>query len=172
MKRTTSWLCCIVVWLFANTAWAQQPAAAKVNAGDTAWVLISSALVMLMTPGLAFFYCGMVRRKNVLGTIMHSYILLGLITVQWVLWGYTLAFGPDVGGVIGKLSWVGLHGVGAAPNPDYAPTIPHEAFMAFQMMFAIITPALIFGAVAERMKYNRNPPCLLSPSSDEDGHIL
>jgi Amt family ammonium transporter len=154
MKRTTSWLCCIVVWLFANTAWAQQPAAAKVNAGDTAWVLISSALVMLMTPGLAFFYCGMVRRKNVLGTIMHSYILLGLITVQWVLWGYTLAFGPDVGGVIGKLSWVGLHGVGATPNPDYAPTIPHEAFMAFQMMFAIITPALIFGAVAERMKFS------------------
>jgi Amt family ammonium transporter len=154
MKRATSWLCCIVVLLFANTACAQQSAVAKVNAGDTAWVLISSALVMLMTPGLAFFYCGMVRRKNVLGTIMHSYILLGLITVQWVLWGYTLAFGPDVGGVIGKLTWLGLHGVGAAPNPDYAPTIPHEAFMAFQMMFAIITPALIFGAVAERMKFS------------------
>jgi Amt family ammonium transporter len=147
-------VCCVIVLLFATAAWAQQPASAKVNAGDTAWVLISSALVMLMTPGLAFFYCGMVRRKNVLGTIMHSYILLGLITVQWVLWGYTLAFGPDVGGVIGKLTWIGLHGVGAVPNPDYAPTIPHEAFMAFQMMFAIITPALIFGAVAERMKFS------------------
>ena len=154
MKRITSWVCCAVVLLFATAAWAQQPAVVKVDAGDTAWVLISSALVMLMTPGLAFFYCGMVRRKNVLGTIMHSYILLGLITVQWVLWGYTLAFGPDVGGVIGKLTWLGLHGVGATPNPDYAATIPHEAFMAFQMMFAIITPALIFGAVAERMKFS------------------
>ena len=111
MKRITSWVCCAIVLLFATAAWAQQSAVTKVNAGDTAWVLISSALVMLMTPGLAFFYCGMVRRKNVLGTIMHSYILLGLITVQWVLWGYTLAFGPDVGGVIGKLTWLGLHGV-------------------------------------------------------------
>jgi len=147
-------VCCAIVLSFATAAWAQQPSVAKVDAGDTAWVLISSALVMLMTPGLAFFYCGMVRRKNVLGTIMHSYILLGLITVQWVLWGYTLAFGPDVGGVIGKLTWLGLHGVGAAPNPDYGATIPHEAFMAFQMMFAIITPALIFGAVAERMKFS------------------
>jgi Amt family ammonium transporter len=154
VKRITSWVCCAVALLFATAAWAQQPAGTKVDSGDTAWVLVSSALVMLMTPGLAFFYCGMVRRKNVLGTIMHSYILLGLITVQWVLWGYTLAFGPDVGGVIGNLSWLGLHGVGAAPNPDYAATIPHEAFMAFQMMFAIITPALIFGAVAERMKFS------------------
>ena len=154
MKRITSWVCCAVALLFTTAAWAQQPAGTKVDSGDTAWVLVSSALVMLMTPGLAFFYCGMVRRKNVLGTIMHSYILLGLITVQWVLWGYTLAFGPDIGGVIGNLSWLGLHGVGAAPNPDYAATIPHEAFMAFQMMFAIITPALIFGAVAERMKFS------------------
>ena len=154
MRRIKTWVCCAIVLSFATAAWAQQPSVAKVDAGDTAWVLISSALVMLMTPGLAFFYCGMVRRKNVLGTIMHSYILLGLITVQWVLWGYTLAFGPDVGGVIGKLTWLGLHGVGAAPNPDYAATIPHEAFMAFQMMFAIITPALIFGAVAERMKFS------------------
>jgi ammonium transporter, Amt family len=125
-----------------------------ISAGDTAWVLMSAALVMLMTPGLAFFYCGMVRRKNVLGTIMQSFILLGLITVQWVLWGYTLSFGPDVGSVIGNLHWFGLNGVGAAANPDYAATIPHSAFMVFQMMFAIITPALIFGAVAERMKFS------------------
>ena len=154
MRRITSWVWCLVIVLYAGTALAQQPAAAQVSAGDTAWVLVSSALVMLMTPGLAFFYCGMVRRKNVLGTIMHSFILLGLITVQWVLWGYTLSFGPDVGSVIGRLSWLGLRGVGAAPNADYAPTIPHEAFMVFQMMFAIITPALIFGAVAERMKFS------------------
>lgn len=125
-----------------------------ISAGDTAWVLMSAALVMLMTPGLAFFYCGMVRRKNVLATIMQSFILLGLITVQWVLWGYTLAFGPDVAGVIGNLQWIGLAGVGAAANPDYAATIPQSAFMVFQMMFAIITPALIFGAVAERMKFS------------------
>ncbi|MGD0061577.1 MAG: ammonium transporter [Verrucomicrobiia bacterium] len=128
--------------------------ALKVDSGDTAWVLASAALVMLMTPGLAFFYCGMVHRKHVLGTIMQSFALLGVITVQWMLWGYSLAFGPDVGSVIGNLSWAGLWGVGAAPNPDYAATIPHQAFMIFQMMFAIITPALIYGAVAERMKFS------------------
>jgi Amt family ammonium transporter len=124
-----------------------------VNAGDTTWMLISTALVMLMTPGLALFYGGMVRRKNVLGTIMQSFIAIGVITIQWVLFGYSLAFGPDVGHVIGSLRWFGLNGVGLAPNPAYAPKIPHEAFMLFQMMFAIITPALITGAIAERFKF-------------------
>jgi Amt family ammonium transporter len=124
------------------------------NTGDTAFVLISSALVMLMTPGLALFYGGMARNKNVLGTIMHSFILLGVITVIWVLWGYTTAFGPDHGGIIGGLDWFGLKGVGMAPSPDYGSTIPHAVFMIFQCMFAIITPALITGAFAERMKFS------------------
>ena len=108
---------------------------------------------MLMTPGLALFYGGMVRRKNVLGTIMQSFIALGVMTVLWVLYGYSLSFGPDVGHIIGNLDWVGLKGVGLEPNPDYAPTIPHQAFMIFQMMFAVITPALITGAFAERFKF-------------------
>lgn len=124
-----------------------------VNTGDTAWVLASSALVMLMTPGLALFYGGMVRRKNALGTVMQSFIIIGLISVQWILWGYTLAFGPSWHGVIGRLDWLGLNGVGLEPNAVYAPTIPHQAFMIFQAMFAIITPALITGAFAERMKF-------------------
>lgn len=131
------------------------PASAPKNdAGDTAWILISTALVMLMTPGLALFYAGMVRRKNVLGTIMQSFIILALISIQWVLWGYSLAFGPDKGGIIGSLAWFGLNGVGTDPNPDYAATIPHQAFMIFQMMFAVITPALITGAFAERVKFS------------------
>ena len=130
------------------------PAASlKVDTGDTAWVLISTALVMLMTPGLALFYGGMVRRKNVLGTIMQSFIALGVITLVWVLYGYSLAFGPDVGHIIGNLDWIGLRGVGLEPNPDYSATIPHQAFMIFQMMFAVITPALITGAFAERFKF-------------------
>src|SRR5919107_1884299 len=123
------------------------------NSGDTAWVLASSALVMLMTPALGFFYGGLVRRKNVLSTIMHSFFILALISVMWVLWGYSLAFGPTVGGFIGGLNWAGLNGVGAEPNTDYAATIPHSAFMIFQMMFAIITPALITGAFAERKRF-------------------
>ncbi len=125
----------------------------KIDAGDTAWVLGATALVLLMTPALGFFYGGMVRRKNALATIMQSFIIIALISVQWVLFGYSLAFGPDVGGVIGSLKWVGLNFVGGEPNPDYAATIPHQAFMAFQLMFAIITPALITGAFAERMKF-------------------
>jgi len=110
---------------------------------------------MLMTPGLGFFYGGLVRRKNVLSTVMHSFFILCLISVQWVLWGYSLAFGPDVKGlgIIGSLSWVGLNGVGLAPNKDYAATIPHQAYMVFQMMFAVITPALISGAFAERKRF-------------------
>ncbi|HMK64185.1 MAG TPA: ammonium transporter [Thermodesulfobacteriota bacterium] len=125
-----------------------------INAGDTAFILISAALVMFMTPGLAFFYAGMVRSKNVLGTIMHSFFILGLVTVEWVLWGYSNAFGPSLGGIIGSLDWFGLCGVGAAPFKDYAATIPHQAFMMFQMMFAVITPALISGTFAERMKFS------------------
>lgn len=128
---------------------------AAIDSGDTTWILVSSALVLMMTiPGLALFYGGMVRRKNALGTIMHSFIIVALISVQWVLWGYSLAFGPDVGGIVGSLDWAGLTGVGLDPNPDYAATIPHQAFMVFQLMFAIITPALITGAFAERMKFS------------------
>ncbi len=140
--------------LFAAAACAQGDAS-KLNTGDTAWVLISSALVLLMTPGLALFYSGMVRRKNVLGTMMHSFMAIAVISVLWVLVGYTLAFGPDVHGLIGSLAWFGLNGVGQTPHgyAGYGPTIPHLVFMAFQMMFAVITPALIFGAVAERMKF-------------------
>ncbi len=136
---------------------ASQPAVVappQVNSGDTAWILTSSALVLMMTiPGLALFYGGMVRGKNVLGTIMHSFIIVALISVQWVLWGYSLAFGPDVGGIVGSLAWFGLNGVGVEPS-SYASTIPHQAFMVFQMMFAIITVALITGAFAERVKFS------------------
>lgn len=123
-----------------------------INAGDTAWVLASSALVLLMTPGLAFFYGGMVRRKNVLGILMQCFMLMCVISIQWVLFGYSLAFGPG-NPIVGGLSWFGLNGVGQTANADYAATIPHQAFMIFQAMFAIITPALIIGAFAERMKF-------------------
>jgi len=123
------------------------------DSGDTAWVLISTALVMLMTPALGFFYGGLVRRKNVLATIMHSFFILALISVQWVLWGYSLAFGPDLGGLIGGFDWVGLRGVTQEVYAPYSTTVPHLAFMAFQMMFAVITPALITGAFAERKRF-------------------
>ena len=129
------------------------PAPPKVDAGDTAWMLTSAAMVLLMTPGLALFYGGMVRAKNVLGTIMHSFIIIAVVSLQWVLFGYSLAFGPDIKGIIGSLSWVGLNGVGLDPNPDYGATVPHQVFMIYQAMFAIITPALITGAIAERMKF-------------------
>ena len=121
--------------------------------GDTAFILISAALVMLMTPGLALFYGGMVRTKNILGTLMQSFIILGVITLEWVLWGYSMAFGPDHAGIVGGLDWFGLQGVGMEPSPDYGSTIPHLAFMIFQCMFAVITPALITGSFAERMKF-------------------
>ena len=124
------------------------------NTGDTVFVLISAALVMLMTPGLALFYGGMARSKNVLGTMMQSFIILGIITLEWVLWGYSMSFGPDLGGIVGGLEWFGLAGVGMSPSPDYGSTIPHLAFMIFQCMFAIITPALITGAFAERIKFS------------------
>jgi Amt family ammonium transporter len=127
----------------------------KIDKGDTAWMLTSAALVLMMTiPGLFLFYGGLVRGKNILGTIMHSFIIVAVISIQWVLWGYSLAFGPDIGGLVGSLSWFGLSGVGPEPNPDYAATIPHLAFMVYQMMFAIITPALITGTFAERAKFS------------------
>src|SRR5215510_1159182 len=138
-------------WLWPTQAYAAE--AAKIDTGDTAWVLVSSALVLMMTaPGLALFYGGLVRRKNVLGTLMHSFILLAMISVQWVLWGYSVAFGPDIGGIVGSFQYVGLATVGGEPGP-YADTIPHLAYMIFQGMFAAITPALITGAFAERMKF-------------------
>jgi ammonium transporter, Amt family len=124
------------------------------DTGDTAFVLVCSALVMFMTPGLALFYGGMVRAKNVLSTVMHSMFALGLVSVLWVVVGYTLAFGPDKGGLIGGLDFLGFAGVGQEPNADLAATIPHVLFALFQMMFAIITPALITGAFAERMKFS------------------
>ncbi|HEY7128826.1 MAG TPA: ammonium transporter [Nitrospira sp.] len=129
--------------------------AAAVSGADTAWVLVSSALVLAMTvPGLALFYGGLVRSKNVLGTIMHSFVILCVVSLFWVLFGYSLAFGPDVKGMIGSLAWAGLSGVGLSPHAVYGPTIPHQAFMVFQLMFAAITPALITGAFAERMKFS------------------
>ena len=124
------------------------------NGADTAFVLISAALVMLMTPGLALFYGGMVRSKNVLGTIMQNFIMLAVVGVLWALYGYSLAFGPDVGHFIGDLSYVGLNGVGFEPFKAYSETIPHQTYMIYQAMFAIITPALITGAFAERMKFS------------------
>jgi ammonium transporter, Amt family len=153
----SSFLRRIVVTL---AALALAPAAAlaadapKIDTGDTAWVLISAALVMLMTPGLAFFYGGLVRRKNVLSVLVQCVAILCIVSIQWVVFGYSLAFGPDVGGVIGNLDWAFLRGVGLEPYADYSATVPHQAFMIFQAMFAVITPALILGAFAERMKFS------------------
>jgi ammonium transporter, Amt family len=155
----------IVSTVVPAISWAQSPSLtaeqslavpmpSKIDSGDTAWLLMSSALVLLMTaPGLALFYGGMVRQKNALATIMQSFIIMALISVQWVLWGYSLAFGPDHGGIIGGLDWLGLRGVGSEPGP-YSDTVPHQAYMLFQLMFAIITPALITGTFAERMKFS------------------
>ncbi len=129
------------------------PGTPQISAGDTAWVLTSSALVLAMViPGLALFYGGMVRSKNVLSTIMHSFIAVCVVSIVWVFWGYSLAFAPDVGGVVGGLQWLGLTGVG--PEPVEGSTIPHSVFMVFQLMFAAITVALISGAIAERVKFS------------------
>lgn len=148
-------VCLLVMLTFIPAAFANETAAAPaaVDPGDTAFVLVCAALVMLMTPGLALFYGGMVRTKNALSTIMQSFFVIGLVTVQWTLFGYSLAFGPDIGHFIGSLDWIGLNGVGQAPNADYSATIPHQAFMIFQSMFAVLTVALITGAFAERMKF-------------------
>ena len=153
------WVCLAVCVVIPFTAFAQEsppaPAPSAIDSGDTAWVLTSTALVLLMTaPGLALFYGGLVRSKNVLGTIMQSFIIVCLVSLLWVLYGYSLAFGPDRGGLIGSLDWAGLRGVGTDPHATYGPTIPHQVFMLFQMMFAAITPALITGAFAERMRFS------------------
>ncbi|MBI5522738.1 MAG: ammonium transporter [Desulfarculus sp.] len=124
-----------------------------INAGDTAWVLVCCSLVLLMTPALAFFYGGMVRKKNLLSTLTLSYVFMALIGVQWILFGYSLSFGKSIGGFIGGLNFLGFMGVGAAPSPDYGTTIPQTVFAAFQMMFAVITPALITGAFVERVRF-------------------
>lgn len=131
------------------------PPALAIDRADTAFVMIAAALVMLMTPGLGLFYAGMVRRKNVLATFQQSFIMLGVISLQWILFGYSLAFAPDAfAGLIGGLNFIGLKNVGLEPNADYAATIPHQLFMVYQLMFAVITPALISGAFAERMKFS------------------
>lgn len=134
--------------------WAAEEDILEIDTGDTAWLLMSSALVLCMTlPGLALFYGGLVRSKNVLGTIMHTMVILCLISLLWVIGGYSLAFGPDIGGVIGGLDWIGLQGVGLEPSSTYASTVPHQVFVVFQLMFAAITVALITGSFAERMKF-------------------
>jgi Amt family ammonium transporter len=169
-RLSLSMLTLLLLAAGATAALAQQPAApaavapaapavaapvSQIDKGDTAWILTSAALVLLMTaPGLALFYGGMVRQKNALATLMQSFIIMAVISIQWVLWGYSLAFGPDRGGLIGGLEYVGLRGVGIEPFDTYAKTIPHQAFATFQMMFAIITPALITGAFAERKKFS------------------
>jgi Amt family ammonium transporter len=169
MKRITVLVLLLLCIAMVVTVFAEEPKTApapvaaqsapaaeslsKVDTGDTAWVLISTALVMLMTPGLAFFYGGMVGRKNVLGILMQCFTILSVISVQWILYGYSLSFAPGKG-FWGGLDWIGLNGVGFAPFRDYSPTIPHQLFMIFQAMFAIITPALIIGAFAERMKFS------------------
>jgi Amt family ammonium transporter len=127
--------------------------APTINTGDTAWLLVSTALVMLMTPGLALFYGGMVQRKNVLSSFMHCFFALGIVTLQWAVIGYSLAFGKSHGGLIGGLDYVFMHGVGMEPK-DAGSTVPHILFMMYQGMFAIITPALIAGAFAERLKFS------------------
>jgi ammonium transporter, Amt family len=124
-----------------------------INQADTVWMLIATAMVMIMTPTLAFFYGGLVRKKNILSVLMQCMVMLCAISVQWVLFGYSLAFGPDKYGLIGGLEWLGLNNVGLTPNSDYFNTIPHLLFMGFQMMFAVITPALIIGAFVERIKF-------------------
>jgi Amt family ammonium transporter len=153
-RKRIFWITILGLWALVPSVYAQDAVnTPQINAGDTAWVLTSSALVLAMiVPGLALFYGGMVRSKNVLSTMMHSFIAICLVSVVWVFWGYSLAFGPDVGGIVGSLDLVGLTGVG--PEPSEGSTIPHMAFMVFQLMFAAITVALISGAIAERMKFS------------------
>src|SRR5438552_1623605 len=137
-----------------RAAWRLRIGVALIDTGDTAFMLVSSALVMLMTAGLAFFYGGLVRSKNAVTVMMQSFVAVGVVAAVWAIVGYTLAFGNDWHGLIGGLEFVGLRGVGMDPNATYAATIPHELFMVFQMMFAIITPALISGAFAYRMRFS------------------
>jgi Amt family ammonium transporter len=150
-KLASVLLVMLFITMIPFTAFAADGSA--IDTGDTAFILVSAALVLFMTPGLAFFYGGMVRKKNILNTMMNSFVIVGLISVQWVLIGYTIAFGPDKFHLFGGLNFLGFNGVGATPNADYAATIPHNVFAMFQLMFAIITPALITGAFAERMRF-------------------
>jgi ammonium transporter, Amt family len=156
MNRAKLIVLSVCLFLFSSvTAFAQaaEAAAPKVDTGDTAWMLTSAALVLFMTiPGLFLFYGGLVRSKNVLGMLMQNFIMVGIVTVQWIVIGYSLSFATG-SSFLGGLQWLGLNGVGATPNPDYAATIPHQTFMFYQLMFAIITPALMTGAFAERMKF-------------------
>jgi ammonium transporter, Amt family len=143
-------LLCTVVTAFGQS----ETPATKIDTGDTAWMLVSAALVLFMTiPGLFLFYGGLVRSKNVLGMLMQNYMMVGIVTVQWIIIGYSLAFATGTS-FLGGFQWAGLSGVGSTPNPDYAATIPHQTFMFYQLMFAIITPALMTGAFAERMKFS------------------
>jgi len=163
IKKIKPGLIALMIIQMAGMACAQDasaPAMPQISAGDTSWVLTGAALVMLMTPGLAFFYGGLVRRKNILSVLMQCFMILCLVTIQWVLFGYSLAFGPDIKGLIGSLHWAGLSGVGPGVHAVYMPTVPHQAFMIFQAMFAVITPALIIGAFAERMRFL--PFCLFT----------
>lgn len=132
---------------------AAPPPVSPISAGDTVWVLLASALVMLMTPGLAFFYGGLVRKKNILSILMQCFVCLCIVSFLWVVCGYSLAFGPDQGGFIGSFDWMWLKNVGMESSA-YAPSVPHRAFVIFQMMFAVITPGLIIGAFAERMRFS------------------
>jgi Amt family ammonium transporter len=144
----------VTLWCGNTTVWAQG-AAPRIDSGDTAWMLAASALIVAMiVPGLALFYGGMVRSKNVLGTMMHSFLILCVVSLAWVFCGYSLTFAPDKGGIIGGLDWMFLSGVGATPHVTYAPTVPHLTFMVFQLLFAAFTPALIVGAFAERIRFS------------------
>ncbi|MBP1762809.1 MAG: ammonium transporter, partial [Firmicutes bacterium] len=157
MKTKFKWLTLLTVLaitILGLPVVASAADAPAINSGDTAFMIICAALVMIMTPGLAFFYGGMVRKKNVMGTIMQSFAALALVSVQWVLLGYTLSFGPDIHHLLGGLSFLGLAGVTGDPSATYATTIPHFVFVFYQLMFAIITVALISGAFAERMRFS------------------
>jgi Amt family ammonium transporter len=156
METKFKWFTAITTLMITILGMPAISAAAEVpsiDTGDTTFIMICSALVMIMTPGLALFYGGMVRRKNVLSIIMQSFTAMVLVSVQWVLIGYTVGFGPDVNHLVGGMQWLGMNGVGGEPNPLYSATIPHQVFAIFQLMFAIITVALISGAFAERMRF-------------------
>lgn len=153
MKKKLLAVIVAALLVFCLPALAFAASETKIDTGDTSFIFASAVLVFIMTPGLALFYGGMVRKKNVLNTMMNSFIIMALISVQWVIIGYTIAFGPDKLHLFGGLDWLGLKGIGEAPNADYAGTIPQALFVLFQMMFAIITPALITGSFAERMRF-------------------
>lgn len=150
MKRSVLFACPAALMPIA--AFAAEPGS-ELSPGDMAYVAVATLLVLIMTPALGFFYGGLVRRKNTLNTMMMSFICLAIFTVQWFLFGYSLSFGPDVGGVIGNLDWAFLNGVGMEANPDYSTTIPHILFCMFQMAFAILTPAIVSGGIVERTRF-------------------